>query len=295
MPGIWSRTRVRLGARPTFFATLMVVASLLAACCEGDTLAPSPDIGSVSIDLTNGPASHLDRVWVTIKEVWFHHSDSATAGEGKWEKFPLAMAVTLDVNTLSNGTFAEAFSGIPLPVGTYKQIRLFLALPADPLTPAAKAAGLTYNDQINYTDAKGTKQLAPLEIASAARGIGLNRVFEIVKGKTLHLALEFNVGDDVVRLSHHGADAFELQANLRCFDLDNAAVAAGKIGTGLPAVSDRGAIVNAIALDRVLRENGAYTIASLPSGSRSGLKTNPLTGLADLRGVSSARLNVTLP
>ncbi len=229
MSSIQSHARAPFGALPALSATAIAVATLLTACGGGDADMSVPDVGSVSIDLTDGPASHLDKVWVTIKEVWFHRSDSATTGEGKWEKFPLAAPVTVDMNTLSNGTLAKAFSGIQLPVGTYKQIRLFLAGSEDPLTASAKAAGLAYNDQINYTDAKGAKQVAALEIASAANGIGLNGVFEIAKGKTLRLAVEFNVGDDVVRFSHNSADAFKLQPNLRYFDLDSAAAISGKI------------------------------------------------------------------
>lgn len=228
MFSIQSHARSRLGALPAFSATAMAAAALLTACGGGGDM-PLPDVGSVSIDVTDGPASHLDNVWVTIKEVWFHRSGTAATSEDKWEKFSLATPVTVDMNTLSNGALAKAFSGIQLPAGTYRQIRVFLAGPEDPLVAAAKSAGLVYNDQINYTDAKGVKQVVPLEIPSTARGIGLNGVFEVAKGKTLHLAVEFNVGDDVVRFTHNDADSFKLQPNLRYFDLDNAAAIAGKI------------------------------------------------------------------
>ena len=221
--------------RVSLTAVSIAAASFLSACGGGGSdgtaaaTATATDVGTLSIDVTDGPATALDNVYITVKEVWFHHSDSALHADADWKKFPLTTPVTIDMNKLSNGALAKAFDGIKLPVGTYKQIRLFLADSTEPWVDTAKTAGLLFNDQVNYTDPKGAKKSAALELASAEKGIALNGSFDIAKGKTLRLAVEFNVGDDVVRFTHNNADAFKLQPNLRYFDLDNAAAIGGSI------------------------------------------------------------------
>jgi hypothetical protein len=172
-------------------------------------------------------------VWVTIREIRFHKLDFAHPEDRDWLRYPLAQPVTVDLAQLSNGNLAEVFREIQLPVGTYKQIRLMLVDDDAPLAPSAQAAGLQYNDQVDYTDASGSARVAPLELGGVREGIGVFGTFTVTAGKTLRLVLDFDIDHDVVRfpdfIPGNGQSAFTIKPVLRYFDLDTSAAIVGRV------------------------------------------------------------------
>lgn len=185
--------------------------------------------GSVSVSLTDAPAYGLDHVWITVRDLWFHRSDSAETEQRGWVKFPLSSPVTFDLLDLSSGAVSvPVWDDIKLPEGDYTQIRLFLVRTEDVLTGSASAATLTYNNQVDVTD---DTTPYPLRVPDANRGIRLTGDFQVKKNGKLKLAIDFDAGHDVVKIDHDGRTEYVLKPRLAYFDLDNAGAIVGHIDT----------------------------------------------------------------
>lgn len=216
-------------------AFVAAAAAALTACggSDGSTLPAQPDTGRVTVAVTDAPSADFDRVWITIREIRFHRLDTARADDADWLRYPLAQPVTVDLAQLSNGNLADVFGDLQLPVGVYRQIRLMLIDDDAPLTASAQAAGLQFNDQVDYTDAAGTARVAPLELGAVREGIGVFGSFAVTAGKTLRLVLDFDIDHDVLRfpdfIPGNGKSAFTLKPGLRYFDLDTSAAIVGRV------------------------------------------------------------------
>jgi len=212
---------------------VIAAAAGLTACGGGSAPPPAEPTGFVSVAVTDAPSADFEKVWVTIREIRFHKLDFAHPEDRDWLRYPLAQPVTVDLAQLSNGNLADVFSNIELPVGVYRQIRLMLVDDDAPLTASAQAAGLQYNDQVNYTDALGTARVAPLELGGVREGIGVFGTFTVTAGKTLRLVLDFDIDHDVIRfpdfIPGNGQSAFTLKPVLRYFDLDTSAAIVGRV------------------------------------------------------------------
>ena len=132
-----------------FLATVMVLllAGSFQACSSSSSSVTGSPSGSLSVMVTDAPGD-FDNVYITVKDIWLHTSDSAGPLEAGWIKKPLAAPVTVDLLTLTNGAMQSLWSGVTLPAGDYQQIRLVLADSDDTLTPSATAAGLGYNNEV---------------------------------------------------------------------------------------------------------------------------------------------------
>jgi hypothetical protein len=224
----------------SFAAGSLVVATAatLVACGGGDsgsTVAPVAATGLVSVAVTDAPTSDFQKVWITIREIRFHRLDFAHPEDRDWLRYPLAQPVTVDLAQLSNGNLAEVFGDLRLPVGVYRQIRLMLVDDDAPLTTSAQAAGLQFNDQVDYIDASGTARVASLELGGVREGVGVFGTFTVTADKTLRLVLDFDIDHDVVRFPDFDSgsvrSAFTLKPALRYFDLDASAAIVGRVDT----------------------------------------------------------------
>jgi hypothetical protein len=268
---------------------LALAAALCAAlaACGGGIDAQTGAQGKVSIALTDAPSADFERVWITVKEVAFHKLDTAHPEDSAWLRFPLATPVTVDLAQLSDGKLVEVFSNLQLPVGDYRQIRLVLVDDDAPLTDSARAAGLQYNDQVDYVDAAGQMRSAPLELIGPRSGIVLFGRFSVVEGKTLRLAIDFDLDHDVLRfpdfIPGNGRSAFTLKPRLTYYDLDASGAIVGRVdpaalyGANNPGGA-WGLVVKAeeLAADgsrRVVtrltkvRADGSFTLYPLPADS----------------------------
>src|SRR5215831_8261204 len=111
-------------------------------------------------------------VWLTVQEIWFNTSATASPEDTTWKRFPLSTPITVDLATLTSGSLAQIASSLKVPDGTYPQIRL---IPVDSATLAssASAAGAIYNSEVDYTDSSGVAQRQPLGLLNADKGIGV--------------------------------------------------------------------------------------------------------------------------
>jgi Domain of unknown function (DUF4382) len=213
-------------------AAVSVAAALMLAACGGggdSSTPPTADTGTLNIRLVDGPSSNVTHSWITVTQVAVNADDAVDMSGSGWTRFDLPTPVSLDMMTLANGSLSSVIASLNLPAGTYKQIRLVLAGSSDALTGSAVAAGLTYNDQVTYVDSSGASQIAPLEVAQARQGVALWGTFDIVAGGSLNLAIEFDVGEDVVPFLSSTQTAYVLQPHLRYFDLDQSAAIVGRV------------------------------------------------------------------
>ena len=123
-------------------------------------------------------------MFLTVRQVWFNPSATATATDGSWTKFTLTAPQTLDLVSLNNGTLGQFASQIKLAPGTYNQVRLILADSTDPLTTSAQTLGAASNDEVDYIDTMDLPHAVPLAIVNAAQGISLNSSFTVAAATT---------------------------------------------------------------------------------------------------------------
>lgn len=218
------RNLLRIAALP------IAVAGALAACGGGGG-SSSGTAPMMSVAVMDAPTMDFDHVWVTVREIDFHTSNAAAPADPGWLKYPLAAPVTVDLTTLTNGTMQNMFQGIALPVGNYQQIRLKLVADDAALAASASAAGLAFNDQVDWTNALGVAQHGALEIPDGRNGISLSGSFRVAAGTNLDLAIDFDIGHDVVKFDHGGIPAFTLKPNLHYYDLAHVGAIQGKVST----------------------------------------------------------------
>lgn len=187
--------------------------------------------GTVSVSLTDAPGLGFDHVWITVNDIWFHTSTDAGETDTHWLKFPLATPVTIDLANLTNGALQQVWGNLALPVGNYQQIRIFLAPTENSLTSSATAQGLSFNNEVDI----GAMRY-PLRIPTPNQGIRLIGTFLVTTAAPLRLAIDFNAGDDIVKVLRAGATEFILKPRLDYFDLDHAGAITGSLTTpgGVP-------------------------------------------------------------
>ena len=165
--------------------SLLLAASSLAAC------------GALTnVSATSNVTSQYSHVWVTVQDVKFNTSATASAGDSSWLDFPLTTPVSMDLATVTNGGLAVFGSSLKIPTGNYQQIELILTDTAAPLTTSAQAAGLIYNDQVGYLDSSGAALTAPLDLVHPENGIVL----------AVSLSIPSNLKAELQSLSDSGTD-----------------------------------------------------------------------------------------
>lgn len=258
---------------------LAVLVAALAGCGGGggsSSGSSAPSTGNLSMQVTDGPGSDFDHVWVTIKAIAVHADADAVYGKNgsaNWIVTTLASPVTVDLAQLNNGALSSVLSNITLPVGTYHQIRLFMVGADDTLTTSALATtdgetpaqALQWNDQVEYTDDAGSILESPLEVAYPTQGLQLNGTFTITSGSTLQLVVDFDLEHDVVPFKHGNMQGFTLKPNLHYFDLSQAGAIVGQVdksqlcavnGRGIPLTTTNCAF-NLIAKAELLSSDGS--------------------------------------
>jgi hypothetical protein len=276
-------------------ATGILIIHLLTGCLGGGTSNSNTAQGIVNVSITDGPGDDYDHVWVTIKAISFHTDPNIAwnINNPAWQTTTLPAPVTLDLANLSNGSLNQVFSGMSLSVGSYKQIRIFLAGFDDTLTSSAQSASLSYNDQVDYTDYSVTPNVVhhvPLEIAYPIQGIQLNGTFTVTTASTLDLGIDFDLEHDLVPFVHSTGtltteNYYTLKPNLRYFDLNQSGAITGYVDTThlctTAVASNCG--YNLIAKAEILsadgsrhidtratrvQSDGSFTLFPLPSGTK---------------------------
>jgi hypothetical protein len=187
------------------------------------------------MSLTDSPAGGemeetFDNVIITVTDIWFHMDNTVVdPSDGGWLKYHLASPAAVDLAHLTDGTLSRVLNQ-NLPVGTYRQIRILLASTEDNVVTDNTA--YQYNNEVIW-DNSGTPATSPLRIPDAFHGIALYGTFTVSDTSPLHLAIDFNISNDIVRYTRHrngvDEDEFFLKPRLRYFDLDNVGSITGKL------------------------------------------------------------------
>jgi len=187
--------------------------------------APTPAASAeLSVSLAGGASPGIDHLWVTVTAVAMHADATKVFGDGDpgWVVSPLLAPVTVDLaaSTLSQGQSVSLLKQVVATPGTYKQIRLVFASsdPTAELAASARTLGLTFNDQVQYTDAGGT-HVVPLEMPDPQAGVRLLQQFSLSADSTTPLAIQFDAASSLVRrASPDGVDRFTLRDELQLYN-----------------------------------------------------------------------------
>jgi len=217
-------------------AAAMFPLVLLLAGCLGEKVAP---YGTVDVDLMDSASLEYTHVYITVNRIAFHTSPDAGTDAAGWEVQDISgHPVTIDLAQLANGKlYADTsannlplFSHLELPIGTYRQIRLYLASTEDAVLPSAKALGLRYNNQAVFEEG----DIAPVRFPNSGEGIKLipETPFVVAIGKPVRLALDFNLMDDMLDVYPTGPVECIFKPRLGYFDMASAGAVKGKIAFG---------------------------------------------------------------
>jgi len=230
--------------KPRHSAWLPLLFLVLAlSACGGLNESPLAGTGNVSVALTDAPSYAFDNVWVTVRAVWFHKVDTAPFDPtaSGWVRFTLGNGVTVNLAALTgDSNVVTVFDNLALRAGTYRQMLLLLEPTENGRTVSANAAGLRFNNQVDA----GTLRAA-LRVPNAAQGIRIAGQFVIAEGALLRLAIDFNVGRDVLPFDRGTVHEFLLQPRPVAFDLGNAGAIVGFIDTA--AAGDSAALFEVLA------------------------------------------------
>lgn len=207
----------------------------LAGCARN--IGSEGSVGEVDVDVTDAPSLEYDHVYITVTKIAFHESSDAGSNSSGWKTMDItANPVTVDLVQLADGKlYADTsannkplFSGLLLPAGTYRQIRIYLASTEDPLTPSARALNLTYNNQATYT---GEAENYPVRIPNSVEGIKLvpDTPLQVTDQGYVRLALDFNLSDDMLEIYFSGLTECVLKPRLKVFDMDTVGAITGKV------------------------------------------------------------------
>ena len=130
--------------KTTLFRTLAWTSAGLAAlslvACGGS----GSSTGTLQLAMTDAPACGYQHVYVTVTKIRVHQSATAQSTDAGWSELSITPQ-RIDLLSLTNGVLQELGS-LPLPTGTYQQVRLVLAdnpSSPSPSNPLANALVLT--------------------------------------------------------------------------------------------------------------------------------------------------------
>lgn len=172
---------------------LGLVAAGLAACGGGGS--GGAQQGTLKLAMTDAPACGYDHVYVTVTKIRVHQSADAGTNDAGWSELAIAPR-RIDLLGLTNGVLQELGS-LPLPAGSYQQIRLVLAdnpsnpTPSHPLANALVPSGST--SEIALTTPNGQQS-----------GFKLKANFDVTGGQVADMVLDFDACKSVVKAGNSG-------------------------------------------------------------------------------------------
>jgi hypothetical protein len=171
--------------------------ALLVACGGGASGGAAPGnqvngTGTLRVALTDAPRckvgnEDLDAVFVTVEQVRVHQSPDDDPTTGRWYDIDVRPAKKINLLDLTNGRLEE-LGTVPLPAGTYSQVRLVLSPNRGASTPAN-----------SVVEADNPMVELPLQTPSAAQsGLKIIRPFSVAADTTVDLVIDFDACRSIV-------------------------------------------------------------------------------------------------
>lgn len=227
--------------------------------------------------MTDAPACGYEHVYVTVNKIRVHQSASADGTElWGWRELSIPTQ-RIDLLSLNNGVLQE-LGTLPLPVGTYQQVRLMLA--DNPSNPS------NANPLANALVLSGTTTEVPLNTPSAQQsGFKLKAFFEVKNGQVADMVLDFDACRSIVRAGASGR-----------YNLKPVVAVIPRLGTAIQGYVDPSIAANVVVSTRDPDNNlratvpnpttGKFTLAYLPAN------TNYTVVVAGLNVTTAAITNV---
>ncbi|CAN5742504.1 DUF4382 domain-containing protein [soil metagenome] len=156
----------------------------------GGTGAPL-DVGTVRFALTDAPSCGYDQVNITIDRIRLHQDSGAGDGDGGWSEIVLQPPKRVDLLTLTNGALAE-LGQATVPVGTYRQLRLVLAVNGNAVPPP------------NSVVPTGGSETALSTPSAQQSGLKLSTEIVVADNALTDLVLDFDACKSVVKAGASG-------------------------------------------------------------------------------------------
>lgn len=179
-------------AAPLATAVLATAVAAIVAGCGGGDGGSSGGTGSMRFALTDAPACGYDHVYVTIERVRVHRNADAGEGDTGWHDLTLNPARRVDLLTLQNGV-AENLGTLPLPAGSYSQVRLVLAANdnAAPIENSLVPTG-------------GGNEIALKTPSGQQSGVKLNVQASVAAGGLADVVFDFDACKSIVKAGNSG-------------------------------------------------------------------------------------------
>lgn len=235
---------------------------------------------TVDVDATSNVPARYSRVLITVERVWFNESATALPGDDTWEKFTLDDSRTIDLVDIMGGGLTSVASGMVIPNGTYRQVRIFLADRDDDLEDSAADLGAIYNNEVTLFDEDGEEQTYPLEVLNADQGIGIEMELEVAatdvgfgaeSGDAATLLLAFDAARDLTEFRYSGETGFLLNPSLRAIDSDDAGTIRGDLSlAGLDFETETGRPEIQVTAQKLDESQARHVIVASTAISSSG-------------------------
>lgn len=265
MKNLYALTRRRI-------ASLLVgggLAVVLAACGGGSD--GNGGTGSMRFALTDAPSCGADHVFVTIDRIRVHRNADAQDGDSGWSELVLSPARRVDLLTLQNGV-AENLGTLPLPAGTYSQLRLVLAS-NDNAAPIENALVLTGStEEIALTTPSGQQSGVKLNIHATVEANGLADV-----------VFDFDACKSIVKAGNSGKYLLKpvITASLNPVSDIEGVVDPAADGAVVTAQQDGVVVKSTVAAD-----DGSFMLWPIEPGTYDVVITAPTRSTAVLAGVT---------
>lgn len=184
-------TTIRSIFRLLLWAAVAGASAALVACGGDPSTGSTTAMGNVRVALTDAPRckvgnDDLAQVNVTVERVRVHQLADAMPGDGRWYDIEVSPARKINLLELTNGRLEELGS-VPLPAGTYTQLRLVLS--------PNRGAGVLANSVV----LDGALTELALQTPSAAQsGLKIVRPFTVAPNSTVDLVIDFDACRSIV-------------------------------------------------------------------------------------------------
>ncbi len=176
--------------------SLMVVFALSAAGCKSNSSSDKGE-GTLALYLTDAATENYKAVYVSIGEVYVHAKGDSELEDG-WQ-IVATPNKTYNLLELVNGVMEE-LGVTDLETGSYSQLRMILSKTPD---NGDNILGIKHKYP-NYIITSDDEEI-PLKVPSGYQtGIKLVSGFDIIKGQTLELVLDFDASRSVVKAGMSG-------------------------------------------------------------------------------------------